>query len=45
MRRELFNIARNFKNDRLWLQINALFGPIKKVEALLYESEQRLERR
>ena len=45
MRKDLFNIARLFKHDRVWLQIIAIFGSIGKVEGLLYEAEQKAERR
>lgn len=42
MRRELFEVARSFGQERTWLQIKAIFGPINEVERLLYEAEQRL---
>ena len=42
MRRELFEIARSFKQDKFWLQVIALFGNIEQVERLLYEAEQKV---
>ena len=41
-RNDLFNLAKSFPRDMIYIQFTAIFGNINEVVRLVYEAESRL---
>jgi hypothetical protein len=42
IRNDLFNLAKSFPRDMIYIQFTAIFGKIEDVNRLVYEADSRL---